>query len=114
MSSTAVQQEGPPPPNGRGGLILQTYSAPLPQTLVGKSIFSPRNDTIGQVVGIRDDKMLVSVGQLLGMGERIVVFPREWVQFQGAGDAMVITTSAGRDQIAALPIYAGTVSDLRR
>ena len=112
MTPEEIKNQGPPPPNGGAGTIPpQPYLGALPQSLVGKNIYGLRNDIAGTIVGIRDDKMLVSVGGYLGMGERIVVFPREWATFTGSGDAMVVGTLANKEQISSLPVYAGVVNE---
>jgi hypothetical protein len=112
MTPAAVQHQGPPPPTAQTGLIpVPPYMGPLPRTLIGKNIYNNRNDVVGYVTDIRDDKMLVSVGAFLGHGDRIVVFPREWVQFSGQGDAMRLSTSADMTQISGLPIYAGVANE---
>jgi hypothetical protein len=112
MSPAAVQHQGAPPPTAHTGLIpVPPYMGPLPRNLIGKNIYNNRNDVVGFVTDIRDDKMLVSVGQFLGHGDRIVVFPREWVQFSGQGDAVRLSTSADMTQISGLPVYAGVVRE---
>ena len=112
MTPAAVQHQGPPPPTAHTGLIpVPPYMGALPRSLIGKNVYNNRNDRVGFVTDIRDDKLLVSVGQFLGHGDRIVVFPREWLQFNGQGDAMTISTSADMTQISSLPIYTGVVRE---
>ena len=112
MTAAEIKHEGPPPPNGLAGNIpVQPNLGPLPQSLVGKNIYSPRNDVVGHITGIRDDKMLVSVGSFLGMGERIVLFPREWATFTGSGANMTVGTLADMKQISSLPIVGGVVNE---
>jgi len=114
VSGAAIAQtyEGPLPPNDRVGMpAAQMYQGPLPAFLVGKNLHGQRNDYVGEILGVRDHELIVSIGHYLGQGERIVLIPREKIYFTGSGDTTQIGTTMGKADLEALPTYMGVIQE---
>jgi hypothetical protein len=110
MTPEQIRIQGPPPPNTEviewARTLPPSFAGVLPQSLVGKGIYTERNDLAGTIVGVRDDRLYVSVGEYLGMSERVVEFPRDWLNYSGSGDNVAIRTQASKEQIRSLPAYS--------
>ena len=112
----AQTYEGPLPPVAAASLaeINTVPTTPLPQETLGKNIFTTRNDVAGQIVGLRDEGPVVSVGQYLEAGPRVVIVPRAQVFTTGQGAGLQVHTFMSKKDIGALvdfkaPATASTV-----
>lgn len=112
----AQTYEGPLPPVAAASLaeINAVPSTPLPQSAIGKNIMTTRNDVAGQIVALRDEGPVVSVGQYLEQGPRVVIVPRAQVFTTGQGADLQVSTFMSKKDIGSLvdfktPATASTV-----
>jgi hypothetical protein len=82
------------------------------RALLKETVKNAANETIGDVndVLIGDDgkiaAVIVGVGGFLGMGEKDVALPYDQLVFaEGAGDDLVVTTSATKESLETAPEY---------
>lgn len=85
----------------------------LSPDLKGKDLVGADGNKIGSIEDVAGDKLIVGVGGFLGIGERKVALAQNQVTVTGSGNDLKATTSLTRDEIKALPEYAGTGSSSR-
>jgi hypothetical protein len=80
---------------GASGIVLKE----------GMAVVNTEGKTIGEVAGIDGDRVIVSVGGFLGIGERDVALNLSQFQAMGSGDDAKLQTTMTEDELKALPEY---------
>ncbi len=83
-----------------------TTTSSFGQTLRGKDVVNLEGDSIGEVKSVQGDRLVVSVGGFLGIGERDVALSRSQVSVTGVGDDQKLVTSLTKDELKAMPEVA--------
>lgn len=112
-AANAQTRQGPLPPVAVPSLaeIRAVPVTPLPQAALGKNIFTTRNDVAGQIVALRDEGPVVSVGAYLEKGHRVVIVPREQVFVTGQGTGFQVGTFMSKADIGALKDYKAPLNE---
>lgn len=111
--ANAQTREGPLPPVAVPSLaeIRAVPIVPLPQSAIGKNVFTTRNDVAGHIIGLRDEGAVVSVGQYLEKGPRVVIVPREQMFVTGQGANFQVGTFMSKADIGALKDYKAPLNE---
>jgi hypothetical protein len=92
--------QGPLPPTGPSSLAITNVSEPpLPASAVGQKIWTRRNESLGTIVAINNDSLILRGGG----GLKIV--PRGNYYFTGSGAGLRVGSLMTGDDVAALPNY---------
>jgi len=110
LDSTTRPSQDMNAPSSPMGAIAPSRLSP---DLKGKDLLGADGNKIGSIEDVAGDKLIVGVGGFLGIGERKVALAQNQVTVTGSGNDLKATTSLTRDEIKALPEYAGTGSSSR-
>ena len=81
------------------------------EAVIGATVRNQQNETVGSINDIYMDSngavktVIVSVGGFLGMGSHDVALPWSDLTFNRDGTSLIVTTSATKDHLKALPAF---------
>lgn len=112
-AANAQTSQGPLPPVAVPSLAEMNAvpETPLSQAAIGKNILTTRNDMAGYIVALRDEGPVVSVGDYLEKGRRVVIVPRAQVFTTGAGADLQVGTFMSKKDIGALNDYKAPINE---
>jgi hypothetical protein len=100
VAMAQAYNQGPMPPVGPSSLAITAVTEPaIPGSAVGQNLLTIRNDTLGTIVAVRNDSLILRSGKTL----RVV--PRSHVFFNGSGNDVTVRSMMTGEDVAALPRY---------
>ncbi len=94
--------------------LTKEMSPDIAMPILGRTVFSPKGDTVGRVIDVLVDgaglpqAAVLDVGGFLGVGNRIIAVHWSSLHFQPADKDHPITIDMPADDIAAAPQYTDT------
>ena len=79
---------------------------PFSEELVGRPVTSAEGDNVGTVVAVAGDRLIVSTGGFLGIGERSIALSRNDVAITGSGLEQTVTLKISEEELRAKPDYS--------
>ena len=100
VAMAQAYNQGPLPPTGPSSLAITSVSEPaLPASAVGQRLWTIRNESLGTIVAVNNDSLILRGGG----GTKIV--PRGNYYFTGTGASLRVGSMMTGDDVAVLPNY---------
>ena len=100
VAMAQAYNQGPLPPTGPSSLAITSVSEPpLPASAVGQRMWTIRNDSLGTIVAVNNDNLILRGGG----GLKIV--PRGNYFFTGSGADLRVSSMMTGEDVAVLPNY---------
>lgn len=100
-------EQGPLPPTGPSSLAITNVSEPaLPASAVGQRLMTIRNESLGTIVAVNNDSLILRGGG----GLKIV--PRANYYFTGNGATLRVGSMMTGEDVAVLPNYVAPTASM--
>jgi hypothetical protein len=107
VAMAQAYNQGPLPPTGPSSLAITSVSEPpLPASAVGQTLWTIRNDSLGTIVAVNNDNLI------LRAGSGLKVVPRANYYFTGSGANLRVGSMMTGDDVAALPRYIAPTASM--